>query len=112
MGITLCLGLTPQPSSNWGEGEEEELPLEVPFTCSYDALSLDLPVLTICLTPVLSPCYASPLMACPPPSQQPGQLGNQKNVDNAEVRAPPIMKDPHSSFRGMVGGWLQPRAHP
>lgn len=107
VGITLYLGLTPQPSSSWGEGEEEEeLPLEVPFTYSYDALSLDLPILTICLTPILFPCYASPLMACPPPSQQPSQLGNQKNVENAEVRVPPILKDPHSSLR--CGGEAQP----
>lgn len=89
---------------------EEQLPLEAPFICSCDALPLDLPVLTICLTPVLFPCYASALMACPLPSQQPSQLGNQKNVENAEVRVPPILKDPHSSLR--CGGWPQPRAHP
>lgn len=78
--------------------------MDAPFICSCDALPLDLPVLTICLTPVLFPCYASALMACPLPSQQPSQLGNQKNVENAEVRVPPILKDPHSSLRGREAG--------
>lgn len=41
-------------------------------------------------------------MACPQPSQQPSQLGNQ-NAENAEVKIPPILKDP---LRGMMGRWL------
>lgn len=99
MGITLFPGSDPSTQKQLGE---KELPLEAPFIYSHDALPLDLSVLTICLTPVLFPCYASALMACPPPSQRPSQLGNQKN-GNAEVRVPPILKDPHSSLMGVVG---------
>lgn len=59
--------------------------MEAPFTCSYDALPLQPPSSPYAL-PHSFPCYASALMAGPPPFQQPGQLGNQKNVENAEVR--------------------------
>lgn len=83
VGSILCLCLTPQPSSSWGGGEgEEELPLEAPLTCSSGPLHLHLPVLTICLTSILCPCYASALMACPPSTQQLSQLRNQKNGEH------------------------------
>lgn len=59
VGITLCLGLTPppHPSSNWGRGEEEWLPLEAPVTCSYDVLSLS--------SPYALPLFCSLLCKCP-----------------------------------------------
>ena len=48
-------------------------------------------------------CYASALMAYSPPSQRASQPGNQKNVENAEFRVPPILKAPHFSLGGMEG---------
>lgn len=41
------------------------------------------PVLTICLIPILLPCYASAPVACPQPLSNQAQLGNQSNVKNA-----------------------------
>lgn len=90
MGITLCLGLTPQPSSNWEKRSCLWKPPSSAAVVPFPLISLSSPY----ALPILFPCYASALMACPLPSQQPSQLGNQKNVENAEVRVPPILKDP------------------
>lgn len=78
VGITLCLGLTPLPSSNWGRGEEEEeLPLEAPFTCSYDALSLSSPYALplFCLLLCKCPHGLSPTLSASKSTGEPEECG-------------------------------------
>lgn len=94
VGITLCLGLTPQ-SSNWEKRSCLWRPPPSAAVMPFPLMSLS--------SPYALPFFCSLAMQVPswpvPHPQRPSQLGNQKNVESAKVRVPPILKDCHFSLR-------------